>query len=106
MFLFHKTTNRSPYERAWSDRTASDDVVLWNERSEITETTSCNIVAEIGGRMITPARSCGLLAGTFRRMLLDRKEIAEGVITRERLAEARRLWVINSVRGMRPAMLL
>ena len=106
VFLFHKTTNRSPYERAWSDRRVSDDVVLWNERDEITETTSCNIVAEIGGRMITPARSCGLLAGTFRRMLLDRKEIAEGIITRERLAGARRLWVINSVRGMRPARLL
>ncbi len=103
VFRFHKSTHRQMYDRARAAQPGLDDVVLWNERGEVTETTSCNIIAELGGRMITPARTCGLLAGTYRRMLLERGEIEEAVITLEELSAASRLWVINSVRGQREA---
>ena len=44
-----------------------DDVILFNERGEITETTISNLFLEIDGELLTPDLSAGLLAGTFRR---------------------------------------
>jgi para-aminobenzoate synthetase/4-amino-4-deoxychorismate lyase len=52
----------------------------------------------IDGKMITPKISCGLLAGTYRRDLLERGEIEEGIVTVEKLKEAKTLMLINSVR--------
>jgi para-aminobenzoate synthetase / 4-amino-4-deoxychorismate lyase len=106
VFLFHKTTNRTVYDEARKTAFASDDIVLWNERGEVTETTVCNIVAEIDGRMVTPPVLCGLLAGTFRQDLLDNGKIFEEIISKETLGRASRIWVVNSVRGMRPARYL
>ena len=42
------------------------------EKGELTEGTRTNLVLEIGGERLTPARECGLLAGVFRRSLLER----------------------------------
>ena len=103
-FLFHKTTNRGVYERA--RRPGLDDVILWNPRGEITESTIANIVVEVDGSRVTPPVACGLLAGTLRAELLARGEIAEAVVRVEDLRRARRLWVINSVQEWRPATLV
>jgi para-aminobenzoate synthetase/4-amino-4-deoxychorismate lyase len=104
VFLFHKTTKREVYERA---RLADcDDVVLWNGRGEVTETTIANLVFEIDGCRVTPSVECGLLAGTFREELLAAASVVERVVT---LAEARRadaVWLVNSVRGWCPAVLV
>ncbi len=53
-WLFHKTTRRETYDRAKAARPDCDDVLLWNERSEITETTIGNVVARLDGRLVTP----------------------------------------------------
>jgi para-aminobenzoate synthetase / 4-amino-4-deoxychorismate lyase len=103
-FLYHKTTNRSAYARV--GRPGGDDTVLWNPDGEATETTMANLVAEIGGRRVTPPVRCGLLAGTFRAELLARGDIAEAVIPVARVRAAAGLWVINSVRGWRRAALV
>jgi para-aminobenzoate synthetase/4-amino-4-deoxychorismate lyase len=102
--LYHKTTRRQPYEAARAARPECDDVILWNERGELTETTVANIVLEIDGRQVTPPVACGLLAGTLRAQLLAVGEITEGVLTRDDLARASRLWLINSVRGRQRAV--
>lgn len=100
VFLYHKTTHRRVYEEARAERAAYDDVVLYNGAGELTETTIGNLVLEFGdGARYTPPISSGLLAGTFRRHLLARGEIAERVLRREDLEAARKVWVINSVRG-------
>ena len=64
-----------------------------------------NLVAEIAGQKLTPARTCGLLAGTLRQELLESGEIREAVITFDDLRRASHLWWINSVRGWIPAAL-
>ena len=98
VFLYHKTTNRAVYEKAKADFLNADDVLLFNERGEVTESCIANVVVELDGRKITPPVSCGLLPGTFRDELLAQGEIEEDVILLEDLKRAGRIWVINSVR--------
>ena len=64
-----------------------DDVILWNERGEVTEATIANVVAEIDGVRYTPPLTCGLLGGTFRAELLASDRIRERVLTRDRRAQ-------------------
>jgi para-aminobenzoate synthetase/4-amino-4-deoxychorismate lyase len=106
LFLYHKTTNRSIYQNAKAATLDCEDVLLWNERGEITETCIYNIIVESNGEQLTPAVSCGLLGGTYRQMLLDKNEIKEAVISIECLKQANRIYVINSVQKMREAVLL
>ena len=101
-FLFHKTTRRRVYDRARLP--GFHDTLLWNRAGEITEATTANVVAEVGGRRVTPPVRCGLLAGTFRAELLDRAEVEEGILRREDLGLARRVWLINSVHEWREAI--
>ena len=103
-FLYHKTTNRTTYDRA--RRAGCDDVVLWNRASQVTETTIANVVAELDGRRVTPPVACGLLPGTMRAELLEAGEVSEAVITKEQLKAAPRFWLVNSVRGWCNAVLV
>jgi para-aminobenzoate synthetase / 4-amino-4-deoxychorismate lyase len=103
--LYHKTTRRSRLEQELRSRADFDDVILWNERGEITESCTANVVAEISGSMVTPPTACGLLAGTFRAQLLEDGTIAEQIISREALRGASRTWLVNSVRKWMPAEL-
>jgi len=98
VFLYHKTTNRAVYEQARAARPDVDDVLLFNERGEITESCRANVVVELDGRKVTPPVSSGLLAGTFRAELLENGEIEEGIITLDDLKQAKAVWLINSVR--------
>jgi para-aminobenzoate synthetase/4-amino-4-deoxychorismate lyase len=87
-FLFHKTTRRP----------GGGDVIFWNERGEITESTIANVVVSIEGELFTPPVHCGLLAGTFRNHLLKEGKIKERVITIEEFKSAKEFFLINSVR--------
>ena len=100
--LFHKTTRRGPFDRRRAERPDAFDVLLSNREGELTELTIGNLVAEIGGELLTPAQDAGLLAGTMRAELLDRGEVREAVLRREDLGRARRLWLVNSLRGRVP----
>jgi para-aminobenzoate synthetase/4-amino-4-deoxychorismate lyase len=105
-FLRHKTTHREVYNRARAARADTDEVLLVNERGEITEATIANVVAEIGGVKVTPPLSCGLLPGVFRAALLDAGEIQERVLRREDITNATQLWLVNSLREWIPAALV
>lgn len=106
VFLYHKTTNRSVYEKAKADFPDADDVLLFNDRGEVTESCIANVVVELEGRKVTPPVSCGLLAGTFRDELLERGEIEERIVTLEDLKSADSICLINSVRRWQRADLL
>ena len=97
-FLYHKTTRRQTYDRAKQDHPRCDDVLLWNDAGEVTESTIANIVVETAGKRITPPVECGLLAGVFRQWLLDHGEIEEGILKVEDLRKADRIFLVNSVR--------
>jgi para-aminobenzoate synthetase/4-amino-4-deoxychorismate lyase len=95
--FFHKTTNRSFYSSQLEARPDCDDVVFWNERGEVTESSIANVVLPTDGKLFTPPVSAGLLAGTFRDQLLAEGKILERTITIEELQEASEFFLINSV---------
>lgn len=104
-FLYHKTTYREVYERA-KKATSTDEVILFNERGEITEATIANIVIVTDSKYWTPPLSSGLLAGTYRQELLEKGIIQERVITIEEITTAEEIWLINSVRKWIPTILV
>jgi len=106
VFLFHKTTNRHVYERARTAVKGVDEVLLWNTEGEITEATTSNVIVELHGRRVTPPVECGLLAGTYRAMLLHAGEIVEQKVEVAAINRASRIWLVNSVQGMREATII
>jgi para-aminobenzoate synthetase/4-amino-4-deoxychorismate lyase len=99
VFLYHKTTHRTVYERARAACPEYDDVILWNPRGEITESTIANVVARLEGKLYTPPVACGLLGGVYRQHLLERGKMQERIITIEELLKAEAVYLVNSVRG-------
>lgn len=106
VFLFHKTTHRQVYDDARAACPDADDVLLWNERGEVTEALTNNVAVKLAGEWFTPPVPCGLLAGTLRAQLLEEGQLRERVILLEELRQAEELAVFNSVRGWRAAQLL
>jgi len=105
-FLYHKTTNRQIYQLARSACIEYDDTLLYNDRSEITETCIGNIVVCLKGELLTPPVECGLLPGTFRAVLLAQRKVKERIITIEMLQKSDHIFVINSVRKWRKGEIL
>jgi len=98
LFLYHKTTNRRVYDQALAACPGYDDVILWNEKGEVTESCIANIVVELDGELYTPPVQSGLLAGTFRAWLIKQNKVKEKVISLKDLARSSHVYLINSVR--------
>ena len=98
IFLFHKTTHRDMYDSALREHDNYDDVLLYNERNELTEFTIGNLVVELDGKLYTPPISCGLLAGTFRAYLLESGQVEERIVRSDELGNCSKLYLVNSVR--------
>jgi para-aminobenzoate synthetase/4-amino-4-deoxychorismate lyase len=105
-FLFHKSTHRPLYTAEPAKRPECVDLIFRNERDEITEGASHNIVARIDREMVTPPLECGLLPGIFREELLEKGEIRERVVTTDQLKMAEEIHLINSVRKWRRVKLI
>jgi para-aminobenzoate synthetase/4-amino-4-deoxychorismate lyase len=105
-FLFHKSTHRPMYTVEPAMRPECIDVIFRNERDELTEGASNNIVVRINGEMVTPPLESGLLPGVFREELLERGEIRERVVTANQLKLAEEIHLINSVRRWRRVRLI
>ncbi|MCI0551128.1 MAG: aminodeoxychorismate synthase component I [Anaerolineae bacterium] len=105
VFLFHKTTYRKVYNDALKalgsqtpkEHKSYDDVLLYNERGELTEFTIGNLVLELDGKLFTPPISCGLLPGTFRALLMETGQIVERTVRVEELKDCTKMFMINSV---------
>jgi para-aminobenzoate synthetase / 4-amino-4-deoxychorismate lyase len=106
IWLYHKTTQREVYAAARASRPDCDEVILWNERGELTEASTANLVLDLNGAWVTPPVTSGLLAGTFREWLLATGQIREQVLTRVDLRQARRIALVNSVRRWGEAVLV
>lgn len=109
--FYHKTTRRQFFDREMERQkalTGCDEVVFLNKKGELTEGTRTNLFVELGGRLFTPALSCGLLPGTLREELLDlpRAAASEAVLTPQDLFAAERIYLGNSVRGLIRAELI
>jgi para-aminobenzoate synthetase / 4-amino-4-deoxychorismate lyase len=106
VWLFHKTTRRAPYERRRERRPDVDDVLLVNDRGEVTESTIANLAVRVDGVWVTPPVDAGLLPGTYRNVLLGEGRMTERPVTVDELRDAGELALVSSVRGWRPAALV
>ncbi len=106
VWLFHKTTRRGPYERRRERRPDVDDVLLVNDRGEVTESTIANLAVRLDGVWVTPPVNAGLLPGTYRKVLLREGRLTERPVTADELRGAGELALVSSVRGWRPAALV
>jgi len=106
VFLKHKTTNRTVYDKAMGAALDCDDVILFNESGHLTETTIYNMALQIDGRLYTPPVEAGLLPGTMRAYLLQNGVIEERKLSISDLDQCEKIFVFNSVRGMLEAVLL
>lgn len=100
VFLYHKTTCRQVYVDAVKAVPGCSDVLLYNEKGEVTESTIANVAFEIRGRLFTPPVPCGLLPGTQRAWLIGQGKLQERVITRAQALRATGVYLLNSLRGM------
>lgn len=101
-FLYHKTTKRDFYPNASLER----EYLLSNERGELTEFVTGNLVLFIDGNWLTPPVSSGLLPGTFRGTLIKAGKIKEKVLCVDDLDRAEKIALINSVRKWRDVIWL
>ena len=100
---FHKTTRRELLDAARSSRPDCDEVLLLNEHGQLTEGSYHTLVVKLDGHFVTPPLECGLLPGVLRGELLDNGDIMEQVLYPGDLERSEEVWLINSVRGWRPA---
>ena len=101
--LYHKTTQRPLYslEYAEAARGGFDDVLFLNLRNEVTEGAISNVFIEKDDRWYTPPIECGLLAGVYRRHLLEtRPEAQERILHINDLRRADAVYLCNAVRGL------
>ena len=103
IFLYHKTTQRQTYESSLAEAGGADEVVLWNQRGEVTECCTANLVIQKTGKFLTPPVTCGLLPGTYRDFLLQRGILTEQVLTVDDLRNCSNIYLINAVRKWRRA---
>jgi para-aminobenzoate synthetase/4-amino-4-deoxychorismate lyase len=97
--LFHKSTRREPYDRRRATRPQAFEVLLVNREGELTEGTFTNVVVDLDGERFTPPLDAGLLPGVFRAGLLSRGEVRERRLLPADLSRARRVWLVNALRG-------
>jgi len=99
VLIYHKTTRREIYSQARKSCPELDDVLLWNEKGELTESTIANLIVELDGQLITPPVSSGLLPGICRANLLENKIVSTRIIRLEDLSRCTRVFLANAVRG-------
>jgi para-aminobenzoate synthetase / 4-amino-4-deoxychorismate lyase len=96
--VYHKTTGRELIDAERARYPDAYDVLFTNERGEVTEFGTGNVVIELNGALFTPSRDSGLLAGVFREELLERALVRERVIHPADVEGASRVWLVNSLR--------
>jgi para-aminobenzoate synthetase/4-amino-4-deoxychorismate lyase len=102
-FLRHKTTHRRLYEATfdWGLNRGFDEVILVNDRGEVTEGTRTNVFARRGGRLVTPPLASGGLGGVYRaHILATHPEAVEDVLCPADLLSAESVYLCNALRGL------
>lgn len=101
-----KTSNRAGLDARRRRHPDADDVIMVNERRELTETTIANLAVRLNGRWWTPPISAGCLPGVGREHLLATSHLHERSLYTDDLRRAEKLAVVSSIRGWRPAALI
>jgi para-aminobenzoate synthetase/4-amino-4-deoxychorismate lyase len=104
--MFHKNSLRGIYEDARARHPDAEEVILVNDRGEVTEATIANVAVRLDGRWLTPPLDAGLLPGVGREVALEEGWLEEGTIRVEDLASAEAIELVSDVRGRRDVELV
>jgi branched-chain amino acid aminotransferase len=100
--------NLTWYERAHEE--GLDEVVLLNERGEVSECTSANIFVAQGDKVYTPPLSSGCLPGVTRAVLIEEIRPASGLRVSEKtlvpadLESADEVFITSTTRELLPVV--
>lgn len=106
VFACHKTTMRERYDVRRARHPGAEDILLINERGNITESTSSNVAVQLDGHWYTPPLADGCIPGVERERLLRLDRLTERPIHHRELSAACAIALVSSVRGWRPATLV
>jgi len=105
----YKTTSRLAFSLAREEARAAgaDETVLCREDGEALEGATSNLFVVADGEIRTPPLACGILPGIVRAWVLSTScllglEAREADIARASLADAREIFLTNSVQGVVP----
>jgi para-aminobenzoate synthetase/4-amino-4-deoxychorismate lyase len=106
VFLFHKTSRRERYREATARHPDADDVLLVNDRGEVTESTIANVAVRLEGRWWTPPLEAGLLPGIGREVAIEDGRLAERPIPIAEVLASDEVALVSDTRGWRRAALM
>lgn len=78
------------------------EAILLNRQGRVAEGSRSNVIARVGGRVVTPPLDEGCLPGTVRRRLLESGLVVEGLLGEADLVEADEVTLANSLIGAIP----
>ena len=77
-----------------------DDVVFYNEKGYLCETSTSNIFCIKNDKIFTPKLENGLLNGTVRNFIIENYDVEETFITKDNLRKMDEVFVTNSLFGI------
>lgn len=94
-----------------AQRRGFDEVLLLNERGEVSECTSANVFIAQGGEVWTPPLASGCLPGVTREILLDCMSVSgvpvrEKVLFLEDLERADEVFITSTTRNLLPVSVI
>ena len=100
----HKTMNYGDciLEHRAAAAAGMDERIFLNTRGQLAEGTVSNLFLVSGGRLYTPALSCGLLPGVLRDYLCRSQTVEETELYPRQLGEFQECFVTNSLMGIMP----
>lgn len=104
--IYHKTMNYLTNIIAKREALLNsfDDSIMLNEKDEITECSSSNIILLKKDGLLTPARECGVLSGTTLQVLFGKTQIKEEKLKIKDLYKAKAIFITNSLIGVLPVL--
>ena len=93
-FTYFKTSHRPHLTLEQQEQ------IYYNAQGQLLETSIGNLLLEIDGKLYTPPAELGLLKGIYRQQLLDKGRATEKILTLADLAQAKKIYACNAVRGL------
>ena len=87
-----------------------DETLLFNDKDELREGSTCNVYIVKNGVVITPPLDNHILPGITRCILLDLLlkdssiEVEERIISKEEVFSATEVWITSSSKGVIPVV--
>ncbi len=97
----HKTTSRSHLNSFLTQSKGADDVLLFNERGEITSFCNGNVILELQGAWVTPPVESGCLPGIGVWKFRQKEKVITRPVQFAEIGSATRILLSNAVVGVR-----